>query len=58
MCPTYIAGLIGPGDRKCIEPMAARSNAIPYDRLHHFTGAGPWESAPLEAIFCVAREMD
>jgi SRSO17 transposase len=24
MCPLYVAGLIGPGDRKSIEPMAAR----------------------------------
>ena len=28
MCPAYIAGLIGPGDRKSIQPMAARSDAI------------------------------
>ena len=49
MCPAYIAGLIGPGDRKSIQPMAIRSNAVPYDRLHHFIGAGLWDSAPLEA---------
>ncbi|MBT0671115.1 transposase [Novosphingobium profundi] len=49
MCPAYIAGLIGPGDRKSIQPMAARSDALPYDRLHHFIGAGLWDSAPLEA---------
>jgi SRSO17 transposase len=24
MCPLYVAGLIGPGDRKSVEPMAAR----------------------------------
>jgi SRSO17 transposase len=49
MCPAYIAGLIGPGDRKSIQPMAARAEALSYDRLHHFIGAGPWDSAPLEA---------
>lgn len=49
MCPAYIAGLIGPGDRKSIQPMGARSEAIPYDRLHHFIGAGLWDSSPLEA---------
>jgi len=49
MCPAYIAGLIGPGDRKSIQPMAARSDVIAYDRLHHFIGAGLWDSAPLEA---------
>ena len=35
MCPAYIAGLIGPGDRKSIQPMAARADALSYDRLHH-----------------------
>jgi SRSO17 transposase len=49
MCPAYIAGLIGPGDRKSIQPMAARSSDVSYDRLHHFIGAGVWDSAPLEA---------
>ena len=51
MCPAYIAGLIGPGDRKSIQPMAARADAIPYDRLPHFIGAGLWDSTPLEATF-------
>uniref|UniRef100_UPI0038D0985A transposase n=1 Tax=Gluconobacter cerinus TaxID=38307 RepID=UPI0038D0985A len=49
ICPAYIAGLIRPGDRKSIQPMAARSDAVPYDRLHHFIGAGLWDQAPLEA---------
>ena len=49
MCPAYIAGLIGPGDRKSIQPMAARVDEVSYDRLHHFIGAGVWDSAPLEA---------
>ena len=41
----YIASLIGPGDRKSIQPMAARLDTIAYDRLHHFIGAGL--SAPI-----------
>ena len=49
MCPAYVAGLIGPGDRKSIQPMAARTNEVSYDRLHHFIGSGVWDSAPLEA---------
>lgn len=49
MYPAYIAGLTGRGDRKSIQPMATRFDAIPYDRLHHFIGAGLWASAPLEA---------
>ncbi len=49
MCPAYIAGLIGPGDRKSVQPMAARDAAVNYDQLHHFIGSGVWDAAPLEA---------
>ena len=31
MCPLYIAGLIGPGDRKSVQPMAARLVPGDYD---------------------------
>lgn len=49
MCPAYIAGLIGPGDRKSIQPMAARDDGVSYDRLHHFIASGVWDEEPLEA---------
>jgi SRSO17 transposase len=49
MCPAYIAGLIGPGDRKSVQPMAARADELSYDQLHHFVADGVWDSAPLEA---------
>lgn len=29
--------------------MAVRSDAVAYDRLHHFIAAGLWDSAPLQA---------
>ena len=47
MLPLYIAGLIGPGDRKSVQPMAARDEAVSYDQLHHFIAAGVWDSTPL-----------
>ena len=50
LCPAYIAGLIGPGDRKSIQPMAARDGEFGYDQLHHFVADGVWESAPLETV--------
>lgn len=56
MCPAYIAGLIGPGDRKSVQPMAARGGEAGYDQLHHFVAAGLWDSAPLEAA--LLREAD
>jgi SRSO17 transposase len=50
MCPAYVAGLIGPGDRKSIQPMAGRDGRVSYDQLHHFIGSGVWDAAPLEAV--------
>jgi SRSO17 transposase len=50
MCPAYVAGLIGPGDRKSIQPMAARDSGVSYDQLHHFIGSGVWDASPLEAV--------
>jgi len=35
MCPLYVAGLIGPGDRKSVAPIAERFAPGGYDRLHH-----------------------
>ena len=49
MRPAYIAGLIGPGDRKSV-----RAGEIGYDQLRHFVAAGVWDSGPLEA--CPAEE--
>jgi len=56
MCPLYIAGLIGPGDRKSVQPMAARADEVGYDQLHHFVAAGVWDSAPLDAA--LLKEAD
>src|SRR5580700_3267471 len=48
MCPLYVAGLIGPGDRKSVGPMAERVAPGDYDRLHHFVSDGVWDETPLE----------
>ncbi len=48
MCPLYVAGLIGPGDRKSVQPMAERLAPGDYDQLHHFIAAGVWDATPLE----------
>ena len=49
MCPLYVAGLIGPGDRKSVQPMAERLGFATHDRLHHFVSSAAWDAAPLEA---------
>src|ERR1700758_5442690 len=48
MCPLYVAGLIGPGDRKSVQPMAERLATSSYDQLHHFIADGVWDATPLE----------
>jgi SRSO17 transposase len=56
MCPLYVAGLIGPGDRKSVAPMAERFVPGAYDQLHHFVAAGVWDAAPLEAELLVQAD--
>jgi len=58
MCPAYVAGLIGSGDRKSIQPMAARDGDVGYDQLHHFITSGTWDATPLEkALLTEAGRM-
>jgi SRSO17 transposase len=56
MCPLYVAGLIGPGDRKSVQPMAERFAPDDYDQLHHFIADGVWDAAPLEAELLVQAD--
>jgi len=56
MCPAYVAGLIGPGDRKSVQPMAARDSGVSYDQLHHFIGSGVWDAVPLEAALLIEAD--
>ncbi len=56
MCPLYVSGLIGPGDRKSIAPMAKRLALGECDQLHHFIAAGVWDSAPLEIELLVQAD--
>src|SRR5690349_21663500 len=46
--PFYLKGLILPGERKSVEPMAARVAPADTQQLHHFVSASPWATAPLE----------
>jgi SRSO17 transposase len=56
MCPLYVSGLIGPGDRKSIQPMAERLALGAYDQLHHFVSAGVWDLAPVETELLVQAD--
>src|SRR4029077_9001468 len=56
MCPLYVSGLIGPGDRKIVQPMAKRLVLGEYDQLHHFIAAGVWEASPVETELLVQAD--
>jgi SRSO17 transposase len=56
MCPLYVSGLIGPGDRKSIAPMAQRLALGECDQLHHFIAAGVWDAAPVETELLVQAD--
>src|SRR3954447_26885889 len=44
----YLRGLILPGERKSVEPMAARAAPGDLQQLHHFVSTSPWATASLE----------
>jgi len=46
----YVRGLLGPGDRKSVEPMAARVAPDDYAQVHHFVCASCWPPEPLERV--------
>jgi SRSO17 transposase len=52
----YLKGLILPGERKSVEPLAARVAPGSAEQLHHLIGGSPWATGPLEAV--LAREAD
>ncbi|MBC4016805.1 IS701 family transposase, partial [Siccirubricoccus deserti] len=54
--PVYVRGLLGPGERKSVQPMAARIAPADCDQLHHFISSPAWQTAPLEMV--LAREAD
>jgi SRSO17 transposase len=54
--PFYLKGLILPGERKSVEPMAARIAPGDTQQLHHFVSTSPWATAPLEDELVKAAE--
>jgi SRSO17 transposase len=45
--PLYLRGLMGPGERKSLQPMAARLGLSGHDQLHHFIASPAWDHSPL-----------
>jgi SRSO17 transposase len=54
--PLYLRGLLGPGERKSLQPMAAGLGLSGHDQLHHFVASPAWDDRPLWTV--LAREAD
>lgn len=44
----YLLGLLGPGERKSVEPIAERVAPGEKEQLHHFVATSKWDTSPLE----------
>lgn len=49
-CPVYLHGLLAPGERKSIEPIAARVAKGQSQQLHHFVTVSAWDTAVFESL--------
>jgi len=54
--PLYLRGLLGPGERKSLQPMSARVGLSGDDQLQHFIASPAWDDRPLWTE--LAREAD
>src|ERR687893_1415210 len=54
--PLYLRGLLGPGERKGLRPMAARLGLPGHGQLQHFISSAAWDDGPLWTA--LAREAD
>jgi SRSO17 transposase len=48
--PVSLRGLLGPGERKSLQPTAARLGLKGHDQLHHFVASPAWSDAPLRRL--------
>ena len=48
--PLYLKGLLLPGERKSVEPLAERVCPGDVQQLHHFLSTSPWPTEPLQRV--------
>jgi SRSO17 transposase len=48
--PLYLRGLLLPGERKSVEPMASRVAGGHDQELRHFVSESPWDAEPVEQV--------
>jgi SRSO17 transposase len=54
--PLYLRGLLGPSERKSLQPMAASLGLPGHDQLQHFIASLAWDDAPLWRV--LAEQAD
>ena len=54
--PLYLRGLLGPGERKSLQPMAARLELPGHDQLQHFIASTAWDDSAAWTV--LAQEAD
>ena len=54
--PLYLRGLLGPSERKSLQPMAACLGLGGHDQLQHFIASPAWDDAPLWRV--LAEQAD
>jgi hypothetical protein len=48
--PVYLRGLLLPGERKSIEPLASRVAPGHDQEVRHFVSESPWDAEPVELV--------
>jgi SRSO17 transposase len=54
--PLYLRGLLGPSERKSLQPMAASLGLSGHDQLQHFIASSAWDDGPLWRV--LAEQAD
>jgi SRSO17 transposase len=54
--PLYVRGLLGPGERNSLQPMATQLGLAGHDQLQHFIASPVWDDGPLWTV--LAHEAD
>jgi len=54
--PLYLRGLLGPSERKSLQPMATSLGLSGHDQLQHFIASPTWDDAPLWRV--LAEQAD
>jgi len=54
--PVYLRGLLAPGDRKSVEPLAARVAPDDFEQVHHFVATSRWDARPIEDVLAAKAD--